>query len=273
MKAIISSTYDDKYLFFLPIVTWCWNKLGVDVICFIPTISLLGPESIEDILKIVNKLKLINTVCVSKDLKIESHTFDAPYDKQATYAQCSRLYAAALPNLREGEIICTSDVDMAVFKQPLYNADMYIWGSDLVPEGQYPMCYATASVKTWKMLMGIGDTSVQECLDVLLGDIECENMRGNYWGKDQQTLWEKSNYFAHLFKRARPGTQFASHRCDRDDTNWRSYLGSDLVDAHLWRPGYTDENFANILELLQTQYPNDSFQWLIDYHNEYIKLL
>ena len=36
MKAILSSTYDDKYLWNLPLVTWCWNKLGIDVICFLP---------------------------------------------------------------------------------------------------------------------------------------------------------------------------------------------------------------------------------------------
>ena len=36
MKTIISTTYNDNYLFFLPITTWSWNKLGVDVICFMP---------------------------------------------------------------------------------------------------------------------------------------------------------------------------------------------------------------------------------------------
>ena len=36
MKTIISTTYNDNYLFFLPITIWSWNKLGVDVICFMP---------------------------------------------------------------------------------------------------------------------------------------------------------------------------------------------------------------------------------------------
>lgn len=35
MKAIISTTYSDQYLWYLPLTVWAWNKLGVDVVCFI----------------------------------------------------------------------------------------------------------------------------------------------------------------------------------------------------------------------------------------------
>jgi hypothetical protein len=135
------------------------------------------------------------------------------------------------------------------------------------------MCYASAEVKVWRDLMGIKGFTYQECLDNLLGDIDSETMRGDYWSKDQEELYNKTWRCANMINRAIPGTQFAENRVDRDDINWRSYCGPDLIDAHLWRPGYEENNFKNIMELLKIQYPEDNFQWLIDYRNEYIKLL
>lgn len=274
MKAVVSTTYDDKYLFFLPIITWCWNKLGVDVICFMP------------IWKTQDQIKNMVVTNALKGMKCDIHYFDCPSHKEATYAQCSRLYAAAL-DLPDYEFIVTGDVDMAVFRMvdllegsgrrentspTTPGSTVYIVGPDLTPEGQYPICYCAATVETWKGMIGQG--SYQELLDKLLGDIETENFRGNYWGKDQETLFNITKDRPKFFiDRARPGTQFAGNRVDRDDINWRSYLGPDLIDAHLWRPGYIEENFANILELLQRQYPEDNFQWMIDYRNEYIKLI
>lgn len=283
MKAVVSTTYDDKYLFFLPIITYCWNKLGVQVVCFMPGNNIHYTEP---------RLSLISNTAYRQNLEWEVFNFYCPEHKEATYAQCSRLYAAAL-DLPEDELLVTSDIDMAVFKMPKFHKSKFtILGSDLVPENQYPICYINATVKNWREVVGIGEkytgmkTSIpkwpslktyQECLDDLLAHIEAEHFRGNYWGKDQEEAHLRIRKFnqqlVNNIQRARPGTQFAMNRVDRDDINWRSYLGPDLIDAHLWRPGYTDENFANILELLQTQYTEDNFQWMIDYRNKYIKLI
>lgn len=264
MKAVVSTTYDDKYLFFLPIITWCWNKLGVDVVCFAP----LSVKENNAFLK----MALLEKIRERAGLLFSFYGFSCQPHKESTYAQCSRLYASAMM-VADDELLFTSDIDMCVFKVPPFNADIYIYGADLVPDKQFPICYAAGRAITWRALMAINGRSFQKCLDDLLGGIECENMRGNYWGKDQETLFDKVSGHAHKVPRARPGTQFAMNRVDRDDINWRSYLGPDLIDAHLWRPGYIEENFANILELLQTQYPEDNFQWMIDYRNEYIKLI
>lgn len=271
MKAIVSTTYDDKYLFFLPIITWCWNRLGVDVICFVPKPSLVDAD----------KVLLINQTCGFNKLLVECHYFECPEHKEATYAQCSRLYASAL-DLPEDEVLITSDIDMAVFEIPPLPSNgkgFAVFGTDLVPGGQYPMCYITATQFEWRKAFNPSQLVYQKCLDNLLGNIDCESFRGNYWGKDQETAWMKIMDYAgqgewrHLFDRARPGTQFASQRVDRDDINWRSYCGPALIDAHLWRPGYEENNFNNILELLHLQYPEDDFKWLIDYRSEYIKLI
>lgn len=262
-KAVISTTYSNTYLYFLPIVTFCWNKLGVDVICFMPE-----PKSDEENIKLNLCLESIDWA----NSKNEIEFFTAPEHKEATYAQCSRLYGACL-DLPEDEILIIGDVDMANFKVPPHEYEITIFGADLVPQGQYPMCYASGMVKHWRSAMKINGRTYQKCLDDLLGDIDCENMRGNYWSKDQQTLWENTCDISHPISRARPNTQFADHRCDRDDVNWRAYVNDELIDAHLWRDGFTDQNHANIMELMKMKFPNEDFTWLDTYRNEYLKLL
>ena len=261
MTAVISCTNDSLYSYFIPIVAWCWNRIGVDVILFTPH---KPDKALWFAMNEMNK---------DGSNRNKSFGFVAPADKQATYAQCSRLYAACL-DLPGYEVIIIGDCDMANFKVPPdMENEMVVFGGDLVPEGQYPMCYAVASARVWRSAMKLHDKTYQEELDFLLGDINCENMRGNYWSKDQQTLWENTCDIAITIPRARPGTQFADHRVDRDDINWRAYVNENLIDAHLWRPGYTDENFPKILELLQTMYPAEDFTWLINYTNAYKKLL
>jgi len=289
MKAVISSTYDDKYLYFLPIVTFLWNKLGVDVICFMPS-----PFDNPVTAKQVQKLALIVNAIKQENLSLSRREFSCPEHKEATYAQCSRLYGACL-DLPEDEVLVTSDIDMAVFSGLIdvmgrINSDDYtknmmtVLGKDLVPEGQIPVCYTWASVKEWRKAFiyiygkGAYDTegvkTYQQYLDLLLGDIETENFRGNYWSKDQEELFKIFRKTPHVeSNRSNGQNQFAQNRVDRTDTNWRAYVNDDLIDAHLWRDGYTEQNHANIMELMRMKFPNDDFEWLDLYRNAYIALL
>jgi hypothetical protein len=266
MKAIISTTYDSKYLFFLPIVAWCWRKLGVDVICFAP-----NTQNQKDII-------LLNRVSDFMPDGGEGTMvfFSAPEHKQATYAQCSRLYGACL-DLPENEVLITSDIDMAVFKIPPHEEMFWdaltIHGGDLVPPSQYPMCYASATVKDWRSVMKVNNRTYQQCLDDLLGHIEAEHFRGNYWGKDQEELYNKAHETAIVLPRARAGTQFASNRYDRDDAYILDRLSPDTVDFHMNRPGFEDGNFEIILKILQYHYPSDDLSWMKTYQEEYKKLL
>ena len=264
MNAIISTTYDDKYLFFLPIVTWAWNKLGVDVVLFLPKYKNSNEAE---------KLLLINKQKIITKSNLMYCYFECPENKKSTYAQCSRLFAGCL-YFSDDEILITSDIDMAVFSKDLIQSDdnIHVWGTDLVPAGQIPICYISMPKSKWKQVIRCDNHSYQEMLDYHLGSIECENFRGNYWAKDQEMAFTHimpHNFVEH--KRAKPGTQFATRREDRD--SWGNADRFNLIDAHLPRPGYTDENFEKILKLFKDVYPNDNFDWIIDYINEYIKLL
>jgi len=298
--AVISTTYDDKYLWYLPLTTWVWNKLGVDVVCFMPNklekttypnkISFGDSEPVY----MLNdpKICLIINTCYSQKLRLDKRFFTCPEHKEATYAQCSRLYGACL-DLPEDEVLISSDADMLVFSDfvcQVHGDKITSYGFDLTPEGQLPICYATATVNTWRRVMNLdyGTTSFedggvlmykvktyQECLDNLLGDIDCENMRGNYWAKDQEELASKvfrtKDWF--LVQRAKPGTQFADKRYDRDDAYILDRLSPDTIDYHTNRPGYEDRNFAIILQVLKYHFPDEDFGWLIDYNEAYKQLL
>lgn len=265
MKAILSSTYDDKYLWNLPLVTWCWNKLGIDVICFMP-ISRNPYECYNGDLAL--------KTMIENGMKYNMQWFLSTEDKESTYAQCSRLYAACLA-LPEDEILVTSDVDMIAFKKLPYNEEWFtVFGSDLVPKNQFPICYLSAPVKEWENRFDINSRTYQGCLDDLLGDIEAEHFRGNYWGKDQEEAYKKiGNKETILINRAREGTQFASNRYDRDDSYLLDRLSLDTIDFHLPRPGYEEKNFNIIMQVLKFHFPNENFQWLIDYNEQYKKLL
>jgi hypothetical protein len=111
-------------------------------------------------------------------------------------------------------------------------------------------------------------------LDYYLGSIECEGMRGNYWSFEQELIFNTlGNANCKLIPRSNGQNQFALNRVDRTDLHYKDRLTHDIIDAHLWRPGYSEENFPKILELMQFMYPNEDFKWLIDYTNEYKKLL
>lgn len=270
MKAVISTTFDDNYLFFLPITIWCWRKLNIGCIVFIPNANHVTDK---EVIKVDFVLKVIDEI--EKDLPRRGiKMFNSTKEKEATYSQCSRLYAACL-DLPEDEVLITSDVDMALFKVPPYNGEFTVFGYDLVPKDQFPMCYISATVKDWRKAFDLEGKTYQQKLDELVGVIECEHFRGNQWSLDQGEAYRKINLTQWIFyePRARPNTQFSTNRVDRDDFYWRDRISSELVDAHLWRPGYEPNNFNNILELLLTMYPFEDFTWLVEYTKKYNELL
>ena len=276
MRAIISSTYDSTYSFFIPITTWLWNKLGVDVVCFMPEHRHLIFKGFteEEIDERKKRYYYLSEFLEEKKLNCHIYRFFAPEHKEATYAQCSRLFAHTVTIPEDGALI-VSDVDMLVFKvPPIHHSEFTIWGADLVPEKQYPMCFITGTHERWETTFDKYGNTLQECLDNLLGGIECDNMRGNYWGKDQETAYnEISQTNPILFNRAREGTQFASHRIDRDDAYFMDRLTPDIVDYHMHRPGFTEDNIEKIISVISYFYPTDDLNWIREYAAEYRKLL
>lgn len=265
MRAIISCTNEPMYSFFLPIVAYCWNKLNVNVIAFTPAFCSEAT------------FFAMQTMNFNNENKNLSYGVIANINKAATYSQLSRLMAWDIKDIEDEEVVYTSDCDMLNFKLPPFDEgfDFTVWGNDLTPSSQYPVCYVGAKKKIWKQFFAVGDNNYQGALDYYLGHIECDHMRGNYWCFEQELIFNTlQNAHCKLIPRSNGQNQFAINRVDRTDLHYKDRLDPyKLVDAHLWRPGYSDENFVKILELIKIMYPDDNFDWLIQYRNEYIKLL
>lgn len=265
MKSILSSTFDPKYFFLLPITTWSWNRLGVGVHCFIPDVE------------IDEATKFVFDTLKDNHAYISFAKFKSTENQQVTYAQCSRLFGGTIDADDEEELI-VGDVDMAMLSLPNTEdkGEFTIYGYDLVPPQQYPMCYISALKRDWADTFYCKSIPLQNCLDNLLGDIVCDNMRGNYWAKDQEEAFKfisGSDKSVAYVNRAKPGTQFATKRLDRDDAYLMSREVSDVIDFHMPRPGYEGQNFNDIIGVFQKKYPFDDFSWMVNYRNEYINLL
>lgn len=264
MKAVTSVTGDDKYLFFLPLITFCWEKLGVDVICFAPK------RLFED-----ERFKLAWEYCNGH---ASIYPFKCTENQEITYAQCARLYAAAIPDLNQDEGLISTDIDMAVFSKDLLakSEAVQLFGADLLEgEPMFPMCYCSCDVSQWWYFMRIGLRTYQECLDDLLKHIDVEHMKGNYWCKDQETLYAKLTESAlrlEKHSRAKLPERFATKRIDRDDAYFMERLHPDTIDYHLHRPGTDEQNFKNIMKVFQYFY-SENLGWMIEYRNKYVELI
>lgn len=257
MKAILSCTDNDLYSFFLPITTWSWKQIGVTSVVFVPKIRSA-------------KFEFAMDSCPVGTMFFE---IDVAEDRQPTYFQCARLFGGFL-SLPKDEILITGDIDMAVFGNEFEKAKsdkITIWGADLVPAGQYPICYVAMSVENWRKVMCIGECQTyMQCLENLLGEIQCDNMRGNYWAKDQETIYNAINQSGlpiEFINRARSEfNKTASRREDRD--GWGQ--GVDIIDAHLPRPGAKHENFHKTITLLEKTYPGQT-DWIVTYRNKFVE--
>jgi len=265
MRAIISCTNEPMYSYFLPLVAYCWNKMGVGVIAFVPD-KCNKPTFFA-----------MQTMNFNRENKNLSFGIKANDNKAATYSQLSRLMAWGIEDIDDDEIIYTSDCDMLNFQVPPHdeNFDFTVWGNDLTPSTQYPVCYVGAKKKVWEQFFKVSDNGYQGALDYHLGSIECEGMRGNYWCFEQELIFNTlQNANCKLIPRSNGQNQFALNRVDRTDLHYKDRWDRfNLIDAHLWRPGYSEESFPKILELMQFMYPQEDFTWLINYTNEYKKLL
>ena len=275
MTAVIATDYQDKYLWYLPLTVWAWNKIGYNVICFMPNLR----NDSSHFKSHYDSKKLVENTIIDNKLNCTAVHFDSVKEKEATYCQVSRLMACCL-DINIHEQLVVSDIDMLFLSKdyikPASWAIIDIYGADLVPPNQFPMCYLSGTVQTWRALLKEKKT-YQQWLDDTVGVIECQDFRGNQWSLDQGLIYkllkesETVDYIQH--NRAKEGTQFSTRRYDRDDSYILDRLSPDTIDYHMNRPGYEEKNFQIILTILKYHYPQEDFSWLVNYTNEYRKLV
>lgn len=251
---VISSTSNDDYLFFLPIICWAWNRLGWDVMCFTP---LYGDKS-----------ALSRKYCTPNNTFIKLPEFEGY--RIETISQCIRLYGHVFTDYSDGNpVLMTSDIDMLPLSD-YWNPDpneITCYGRDL-SDKHYPICYIAMDIENWQDVVG----------NNMLLDLENSKAKSNSWSEwwqvDQDIITTKlSNQIVNRIDRSiAPNSHYPLGRIDRGC--WDCSLKQPLrIDAHLLRPGYTEGNWNKILELIHECFnpTKEEINWMMDYRNDYIK--
>ena len=260
-KYIILSVNDNHdYLFHVPLTCWAWRKFGWDPIIFYhgEYLSQLYMEATE-CLDTGNdqKLFLLN---------------DINGYKSETIAQVSRLYGACVAD----GYLMTGDIDMI----PLSNYwlpdenKLTVWGRDLT-DYHYPICYIGAPSEIWKEIMYISYNDYNQLIRADLHQHFDEKAdKAKQWVFDQDLITARINESNITPERIDRGTDkrtgYPIGRIDR--SNW-TLDHKQYIDCHMFHGIQNDETkFRKTLEMLHTVWPNENWNWWIQYVKEFKKL-
>lgn len=283
--AVISSDRNQLYAFYAPLTAAVWRNRGWQVFML-----LVGEEDdwLDD-----PRSKLVYEKCLEANARV--HFISAyPGHRTSTVAQVSRLYAHLLPKVAPDDYLMTSDVDMwplgpwvggtrdssKAFQ--LYFSNAYA-DADKV---HFPMCYVGAQACFWKEAM---DSSVSMDMKDALGKAlnlckkqytssEAYHRNGEYvpldvWNFDETYFGEQLSALGGWKDRCqfieRDMSLAGERRIDR--SNWIDAASVDgYADAHLFRPGFTPDNWSRASWLFQLAVTDqDQVAWAESYHDSY----
>lgn len=194
--------------------------------------------------------------------------------RPATIAQISRLYAGSL---LMDDIVMTGDIDLIPLSDYWHPdpSKKTVYGFDLTGYKEYPICFIAMSPFEWHEVMDVIRDVVENKINHDLHRMPNAKSDDFYkwWGVDQQLITERLKpYNPTIIERGKNANGLAYGRVDR--SGW-SLAHPQLIDAHLFHQIYhkgREQYFEKTIELLYHVWPNENFDWFIDYTNEYRKL-
>lgn len=263
-----SSDPNDFYSFFLPIVSLIWKRY----IGYEPISLLYGTES-----EWRSNPKTSYVLDVTKDFSRLEFVKPVEGYKVSTVMQVSRLFAAALPSVKDDDYLLTSDVDLIPLNAKAYfNAQdlakrIHLFGADayaditkgLMPP-KYPMCHLGARAVDWRDVLGMKERDIDREIAAGLEG------RADSWDNDEMyfasrlmrhrfyegTVEKEGAHYrkgeCHLLIRTWPFSR-ALRRIDRDA--WHFSGERDMIDCHAVRPGYRGLDL--LLPVLKAYFPSE----------------
>jgi hypothetical protein len=231
MRTVIISTNDNPaYSFYVPIVTWAWNKLGWDVLVLKP--------------------------------------FELPPYREETITQVCRLYAAMLKQFSKEDIIMISDADMIPLSNywTPTSDNITCYGHDLTGYNHYPMCYIAMSKNSWGKVMNLNSNNIKELMERDLKDTNAlSDEWSKWWQVDQDIITDRLSKFevTKIDRGIEPGSHFPLGRIDRG--NGMNITGT-LIDCHAPRDGW--QHIEKIKEILKLSF-NDLPAWIDSYTRDF----
>lgn len=256
-KVILSTDDNDHYLFFAPIISFVWLRMG-----FHPFIMMMNSETPKS-QYVISKLP-----AGVMDLK--------PIDgyRNSTVVQASRLYWP-----RTSEDYCLiSDIDMLPLNRDYFYRDfdkVNVFGADLLGFKQYPMCYIGMTGDKWQEVMQYKGDIQGNIENDLKANLSPNNDNfDQYWFYDQELITKKINAsklpINHIHRGYRGS--YPIGRIDRGD--WEGTKNQpNCIDAHLLRVGYHPEYFDKMMELVKMLLPKENLKWMYDYAEGYREII
>lgn len=279
-KVILSSDTNPNYCFFLPVVSLVWQK----VMEYCPVVIVVGSKE-KWLQNGLNKFILNKSREIGAEIyfinSMEGH-------RDSTIAQVSRLYAGMLGYAKDTYLL-TSDIDMLplskeFFSKQDFSKKVHLFYGNVYQGQKFPISYIGANLDVWLQIMQkvVSQPRVSLTVDILYDCIQEQLDAGLGKNADDWTAW---NYDELLFgtrirewKANLEGCQiierYGAPPIDRiDRSNWQ-FNGSiaGKVDAHLLRPGYTQENWQRIKLVLRILLPDEFYRWVEDYYVEFIRI-
>jgi hypothetical protein len=265
---VISSNLNDDYLFYVPIVTWAWNKLGWNVIFLSPNYEK-QPKYI-----------LVHNLFITLNEQNIHYTWERnefEYN-EISICQISRLYTVDIGKFWILDYILTSDADMMPLSDywTVVYSEIRCYGKDL-SDVHYPICYIGMSVSEWKRVMDLTSNFSRDIKRDLKDRADINSIeKEKSWVCDQNLITEKlqNEEIKSIERGTYTHSGYAVGRIDR--SSWyRSREQKERIDCHLPRQGYNEHTFKEILEIIKSCFSvsDNELNWMQDYRNQYIKFL
>jgi hypothetical protein len=286
--AITAVNDNSDYLFFAPIWSGFWKKMGYE-----PYIITISKDISKNVLDIVEQYTTQMGGTMRHLEYIEGY-------KTSTIAQVSRLYASADPMFNDEDYLITDDIDKFVvskpwFNQQDYNKSIHIFDLDETNYTRLKIGYIGMKAYLWKEIMNISDStlheSVEKCLTKnlprrsdwdsakVLTQSEKEIDQG--WNLDELLLTRgvfSSGYYPEKCQIITRGANHLGLRNGRiDRTFWKQtfmqYLSTRIIDVHLHRDPYEEDIWKDIKLIMTTTFNKQEIESFEQYKQEFVRSL
>lgn len=263
-RVVLATDANPKFSFYVPITSLMWREVAGYVPLVLATADLpaLVMERTSEIIRL------------SDIVRVEP----PPQFGTAAAAQLVRLFAYTVPGIADDDWLLIGDMDAWPLQSDAFKprGEVYLmYAQHAMPV--YPMGYAATTAHRWYTLVGIGAPNPSAAL-AEFNRVDPQFLAGRQaFNYDEHFLngriraWDGHPDRCYLHSREGFPCRGRIDRAAWPD-NVRAYVNghSDpLIDAHLPRPGWTDETWPKIRPLLELCLTVAQLKWCDDYRAEW----
>lgn len=277
-RVVLSSDANPTYAFYVPLTVLAWREIGG----YLPLVLSVGPLPPLVVSKTAEIIRKTDIVTVEKP--------DCCGVQAAT--QLVRLLAYLAPGVEADDWLLMGDVDAWPLQAGVFHPDalfrqagkeaflMYDASTQLDIPGTatpaYPMGYIGTRASLWSTWMGVTATDLRQALEMLF--LTDPMLAGGGVNADEALITKRIKAWdGHPTRCERVPRSGFPCRGRIDRAAWPANVRltvhdtrEPFIDAHLLRPGWTDENWPRVRALLELYLPPKRMPWVDQYRQEWL---